>query len=69
MNEKRLVRSQNNRMVAGVAAGIAEYLDTDPTLIRLLFVIMTLAGGPGLLAYLILWLVMPDGPAVSAKMQ
>ncbi|GAB4162905.1 MAG: hypothetical protein Fur0021_37570 [Candidatus Promineifilaceae bacterium] len=69
MNEKRLVRSQNNRMFAGVAAGIAEYLDTDPTLIRLLFVIMTLAGGPGLLAYLILWLVMPDGPAVSAKMQ
>ncbi|MCB8954816.1 MAG: PspC domain-containing protein [Ardenticatenales bacterium] len=69
MNEKRLVRSQDNRMVAGVAAGIAEYLDTDPTLIRLLFVIMTLAGGPGLLAYLILWLVMPEGPAVSAKMQ
>ncbi|MCA9940739.1 MAG: PspC domain-containing protein [Anaerolineales bacterium] len=69
MNEKRLVRSQDNRMVAGVAAGIAEYLDTDPTLIRLLFVIMTLAGGPGLLAYFILWLVMPEGPAVSAKMQ
>ncbi len=69
MNEKRLMRSQNNRMVAGVAAGIAEYLDTDPTLIRLLFVIMALAGGPGLLAYLILWLVMPEGPAVSAKME
>ena len=69
MNEKRLMRSQNNRMFAGVAAGIAEYLDIDPTIVRLLFVIATLAGGPGLLAYLVLWLVMPEGPSVSAKMQ
>lgn len=59
MTEKRLVRS-NDRMIAGVAAGIAEYLNFDPTLVRLIFVILALAGGPGLLIYLIMWLVMPE---------
>ena len=58
--EKRLTRSTNDRMVAGVAAGLAEYLEIDPVLIRLAFVLLTFAGGPGLLAYLILWLIVPE---------
>lgn len=49
-----------NRMVAGVAGGLAEYFDVDPTLIRALFVIVTLLGGSGVLIYIILWLIMPE---------
>lgn len=56
----RLTRSSQNNMVAGVAGGIAEYLNVDPTLVRLAFVLATLAGGPGLLLYIILWVVIPQ---------
>lgn len=64
MNEKRLMRTSQNKMIAGVAAGLAEYLNVDITLVRLAFVILALAGGPGLLIYLIMWLVMPEAPAI-----
>lgn len=60
MEDKRLIRSTTNRMIAGVAGGLAEYMNLDPTLIRLIFVLLALLGGPGLLIYLILWLVMPE---------
>jgi len=57
---KRLYRSTENRMVAGVCGGIAEYFNVDPVLIRIAFVILLLPGGlPGILPYLILWLVVP----------
>lgn len=62
MEEKRLMRSRNDRMLAGVAGGLAQHLNMDPTLIRLIFVVLALAGGPGLLIYLILWLIMPEEP-------
>jgi phage shock protein C len=62
MNEKQLTRSTNERMVAGVAGGLGEYFSMDPTLVRLIFVLLTLAGGPGLLLYLILWVIMPEAP-------
>jgi phage shock protein C len=58
--EKRLVRSGHDRMIAGVAAGLGDYLNIDPTIVRLIFVLTALAGGPGVLAYIILWIVMPD---------
>ncbi|MCB8920243.1 MAG: PspC domain-containing protein [Ardenticatenaceae bacterium] len=69
--DKRLVRKMNDRMVFGVASGLAEYLSVDPVLIRLIFVIMTLAGGPGLLLYLVMAILMPEeGSAfTSAKAQ
>ncbi len=60
MSSNQLVRTKNDRMVAGVAGGLAQYFNVDPTLVRLLFVIFTLAGGPGLLAYIILWIVMAE---------
>ncbi len=60
MKEKRLMRSMDDRMIAGVAGGLADYLDVDVTLVRLAFVILALAGGPGLLIYLVLWFVMPE---------
>jgi phage shock protein C len=59
-NERRLHRSRGNRMLFGVCAGIAEYFAVDPVLIRLVFVAVTLAGGAGVLAYIILAIVMPE---------
>ena len=49
-------------MVAGVAGGLAEYFAVDPTLIRILFVLLTLLGfgGLGILTYIVLWIIMPD---------
>ncbi|MFZ5807746.1 MAG: PspC domain-containing protein [Chloroflexota bacterium] len=66
MNEtvKRLYRSRKERMLGGVCAGLGEYLRVDPTLLRLLFVLFTLMGGQGILAYLILWVIVPDEPIV-----
>jgi phage shock protein PspC (stress-responsive transcriptional regulator) len=58
--EKRLTRSTNNQMIAGVAAGIANYFSIDPTIVRLIFVVTALTGGPGILAYLIMWVLMPE---------
>ncbi len=58
---KRLYRSADDRMIAGVCAGIAEYFDVDPTLIRLLFVFGFFASVSGLLwAYLIMMIVVPE---------
>jgi len=59
--EKRLHRSLTDRKIAGVCGGIAEYLGWDTTLVRLLWVILTLLGGSGILIYIVLWIVMPDG--------
>ena len=59
---KRLYRSRDERMLAGVCGGLAEYLHADPTLIRLVFVVFGLAGGPGIIAYLLFWIIMPLEP-------
>ena len=57
---KRLTRS-NDKMVAGVLAGIANYFDVDPTIVRIAYVILSIAsiGFPGIIAYLIMWAVIP----------
>ncbi|HEY6914324.1 MAG TPA: PspC domain-containing protein [Paludibacter sp.] len=58
--DKKLKRSKD-QMIAGVCAGIAEYFNLDKTLVRVLYVILAVfsAGFPGLLLYIILWLIMP----------
>ena len=63
---KRVYRSRQDRMVGGVCGGLGDYFDVDPTLIRLLFVLGTLAGGPGVVAYLILLVIVPLEPAPLA---
>jgi phage shock protein C len=63
VNGRQLTRSQTNKRIAGVCGGIAEYFDIDPTLVRIVFVAASLLGGPGLLLYLVLWIVLPRGPA------
>ncbi|HET9303514.1 MAG TPA: PspC domain-containing protein [Propionibacteriaceae bacterium] len=61
MEESRKVyRSRNRRMVAGVCGGLADYFDIDPTVIRLLFLILAVFGGSGLVVYLVMWIVVPD---------
>jgi phage shock protein C len=59
---KRLYRSRNNRMLFGVCGGLGEYLNVDPTVIRLIFVLAILPGGPGLIVYLALALLVPEEP-------
>lgn len=59
MQQSRLMRSESDRMLAGVCGGIAAYLGVDPVLVRLGFVVLLLASGVGLPIYLVLWLVMP----------
>jgi phage shock protein C len=59
MEPKRLTRSRDKK-IAGVAAGLATYFDMDPTIIRVLFVLVFFLGGASLLAYIIMWIVMPE---------
>ena len=56
---KRLYRSEKNKIIAGVCGGIAEYLEVDPVIIRLIWVVASLAWGAGILAYLIAWIIIP----------
>lgn len=61
--EKRLYRSLKNRKIAGVCGGLAEYLNIDPVIVRLVWIIFTLAGGAGILAYILAWIVIPEEPS------
>jgi phage shock protein C len=63
MQPKKLKRSRSESMIAGVCGGLGEYFGIDPTLIRLVFVLLALLGGHGVLIYLILWIVIPRQPA------
>jgi len=56
---RRIHRSRDEQMIAGVCGGLAEWLDLDPSIVRLIFVLMALAFGHGILVYLVLALVMP----------
>ena len=60
--KKKLCRSAVDKKLGGVCGGLAEYLDIDSTVIRLLWVLFTLLGGAGILAYIIALLVMPNAP-------
>lgn len=64
METKRLYRSRTNVMLGGVCAGLADYFNLDPTIMRLIFVLLALLGGHGVLVYLILWLIVPIQPEV-----
>ena len=59
---KKLYRSNTDRKLCGECGGFAEYFDLDPTIIRLIFVFLTLFGGGGVLIYLICALVIPNNP-------
>lgn len=59
---KRLYRSREERMLAGICGGLGNYFAVDPTLIRVLFVLLSLVVGGGILTYLILWILIPLEP-------
>ena len=61
--DRRLYRSRRDRMIAGVAGGLGEYLGIDPVIVRIIFILLALATGTGVLLYVILWVVMPEAPA------
>lgn len=61
MEQKRLYRSRENRMICGVCGGIADYFNVDPTLIRLGLVLLACTG-TGILAYFIAAIIIPDQP-------
>jgi phage shock protein PspC (stress-responsive transcriptional regulator) len=62
---KRLMRPRANRKIAGVCAGLAEYFDLDTTLVRVLWLLITIFSAVvfGILAYFVAWIVMPEEPA------
>ena len=64
---KRLYRSRNEEMIAGVCGGLAEYLNVDPTVIRLVFLLLLFAGGGGLFLYVVLWVIMPLEPVSDSR--
>ena len=64
----QLTRSETDKKIAGVAGGMAAYFGVDPTLVRVLWVIAVLMGW-GILAYLILWIVLPKGPGSTPAMR
>jgi phage shock protein C len=75
--EKKLYRSQSDRMIAGVCGGLGEYLSTDPVWIRLFFVLLLFATGFGFWVYIIMWIIIPpegrpattSGDTVQANVQ
>ncbi|MBI2102699.1 PspC domain-containing protein [Candidatus Woesearchaeota archaeon] len=65
---KRLYRSRNNQIIGGVCAGIADYFEVDPVLVRLIWVIATLFSmGLGILAYIIAWIIIPEEPKAAKQ--
>ena len=66
--EKRLYRSQSDRMIAGVCGGLAEYFDIDPTIVRVVAVLSVFVSGLGILAYIILAIVVPSESSKAAHL-
>ena len=60
MAVRRLTRDTRNKMIGGVCSGLANYLDIDPTIVRIVWALLILGAGFGLLAYIICWIVIPQ---------
>jgi len=58
--QRKLYRSQTQRMLAGVCGGLAEYFNIDATVMRVLFLILAVFGGSGIVIYLVMWIIIPD---------
>lgn len=60
MDSKKLTRDTRNKMLGGVCSGIGNYFGVDPTIVRVVWVLLALGAGFGVLAYIICWLVIPE---------
>lgn len=70
-SHKRLLRSATDKKIAGVCGGLAEYFDIDATVIRLCWLLAILFAGTGVLAYIVLWIILPvapPGPVVTSSL-
>ena len=63
--EKRLYKSNKNKMLAGVCGGIAEYFNIDPTLVRIGWAILCMFAGSGIIAYIIAAIIIPQNPYIE----
>lgn len=63
--QKKLFRSETNRIIAGVAGGLGEYFDIDPNIIRLIFIVLVFFSGFGILLYILLWILIPSQSEVG----
>ncbi len=66
---KKMYRDPDKKVLAGVASGVAAFLGSDISLIRVLFVILTIFGGAGLILYVVMWIVLPEAKTITEKMQ
>ena len=66
---KKMYRDPDKKVVGGVAAGVAAFFGADVALIRVLFVIITIFGGLGIIVYIVLWIVLPEATTITEKMQ
>jgi len=62
--QRRLYRSQTNKVIAGVCGGLAEYLNVDTTIVRLVWILLTLLGGSGIILYVIAFFIIPEGSII-----
>ena len=66
---KKLYRDPDDRVIGGVAGGLAKYFNTEPLIIRIVFIVLFFGVGTGLLAYIILWIITPNAHSITDKMQ
>ncbi|MBA7567313.1 hypothetical protein ES708_09023 [subsurface metagenome] len=66
---KRMHRDPDNRIIGGVCSGLAAYWRIDPTIVRLIFILLAIFGMAGVLIYLILWIVLPEAHTVAQKLE
>ena len=66
---RRMYRDPDNRIIGGVCSGLAAYWRVDPTIVRLIFVLLAIFGMAGVLIYLILWIILPEAQTISQKLE
>lgn len=66
-NVRRLYRSRKDRILGGVCAGIAEYFGVDPALVRIIAILLIIAGGGAIFAYILAWLLIPEEPREASS--
>lgn len=66
---RRMYRDPDSRVIGGVCSGLAAYWNMDPAIVRVVFIVLVIIGGSGLLIYLILWIVMPEAQTTAQKLE
>lgn len=63
--KKKLYRSRSDKMLGGVAGGLGEYIEIDPVFVRLIWALLILSGGVGIVLYIVAWIIIPEEPKKS----